>query len=299
MYGRVVKVLGEDGRVTAVNKLIEHGNNHAMQRAAQRELNTLMDLVPPRNGNDSRYNYIIEFLEFYTQQEDPPMTVIMMEYAKYNLSGLATVRDRIREIHIARIFYEMLLGLQYANEKGVMHRDLKPANILVTEYGVTKIGDWGLGKRIENGDRTHTLQVQTAWFRCPEIFQHINRDTIENYDLKCDYDFKCDMFSIGAMLAMLINMAEYSPFFTTGRTSWGGFDELIEAVRVAQFRYAWMNPDALELLRHTVDMNPITRWSVDEALQSEWFNTVRDGARHAGCMREMVPRIPGDGIHGT
>jgi len=75
--------------------------------------------------------------------------------------------DRVR-------FYcaEIVLGLEYLHNCGVLYRDLKPENILLTEDGHICMTDFGISKEglISDNDRTATF-CGTPEYLAPEILQ--------------------------------------------------------------------------------------------------------------------------------
>ncbi|XP_028251384.1 eIF-2-alpha kinase GCN2 [Parambassis ranga] len=137
---------------------------------------------------------------------------IQMEYCEKS-----TLRDTIdHDLHqdqnrLWRLFREILDGLAYIHEQGMIHRDLKPVNIFLDSQDHVKIGDFGLATDhpanvaagtfeveesgsavMPKSDPTGNLtgMVGTALYVSPEV----------QGNTKATYNQKVDLFSLGIIL---------------------------------------------------------------------------------------------------
>lgn len=93
---------------------------------------------------------------------------------------------------------DILLGLEYMHNMGIMHRDLKPANVLIfKEYA--KICDFGLSKP-HCFQAPTTPKMATYTYRAPEI---ILGDT--------KYDYGIDIWSAGCIFFEMFSRKTYIP----------------------------------------------------------------------------------------
>lgn len=95
--------------------------------------------------------------------------------------------------HAMRLVGEVLDGLEFAHEEGVIHQDLKPANILVEDRnGRALIADFGIAKTRQIEFYARGLVVGTPQYLSPE--QAAAEDT----------DRRTDIYSMGVILFELL-----------------------------------------------------------------------------------------------
>ena len=96
-------------------------------------------------------------------------TYLILEYVSGNsLAEVLTGQPMALEVAMS-ITLEILKGLKYAHDKGVIHRDVKPDNLLLSENGLVKVSDFGLA--VFEGAATLTQQgmvVGTPAYMSPE-----------------------------------------------------------------------------------------------------------------------------------
>ena len=94
--------------------------------------------------------------------------------------------------HLVFIFVKQILeGLAYLHNQGIIHRDIKGANLLLTKNGVVKLADFGYS--ILNDKNKVNSIVGTACFMAPEVIEQ-----------KGNISPKCDIWSLGSTIIQLL-----------------------------------------------------------------------------------------------
>jgi len=85
-----------------------------------------------------------------------------------DLSDLIAARDPLALERKLDIVIEVLQGLGYAHDRGVIHRDIKPSNVRIASDGRVKIMDFGIA-RLQSADNTGSGSIiGTPTYMAPE-----------------------------------------------------------------------------------------------------------------------------------
>ncbi|RLV91413.1 MAP kinase kinase kinase SSK2 [Spathaspora sp. JA1] len=224
---------------------------------------------------------------------------IFMEYCEGgSLSGLLT-HGRIEDEMVVQVYtLQMLEGLAYLHQSGVIHRDIKPENILLDHNGVIKFVDFGAAKVIANTGRTRV--VGTASIRSAENNPVNNPNNLNSMTgtpmymspevitgaTSSDRSGVVDIWSLGCCVLEM----------TTGRRPWSNLDNewAIMYHIAAGHKPPLPSPDQMseagrKFLSRCLEHDPIKRPSAVELLADPWMVSIRQVAFGAGGDSNNTP----------
>ncbi|KAL0904969.1 hypothetical protein M5K25_027136 [Dendrobium thyrsiflorum] len=162
-YGRVYKGLDlKNGDFVAIKQV-------SLENIPQEDLNIIMqeiDLL--KNLNHKNIVKYLGSLKTKTHLH------IILEYVENGSlaniikpSNFGPFPETLVPVYISQV----LEGLVYLHEQGVIHRDIKGANILTTKEGLVKLADFGVATKLNEADlNTHSV-VGTPYWMAPEVIE--------------------------------------------------------------------------------------------------------------------------------
>jgi len=214
---------------------------------------------------------------------------MVFEYLDHDLSGLLDNKDiYLKTSEIKYIIHEVLRGLKFCHDSGVMHRDIKGSNILVNNSGEVKLCDFGLSCVMkENEEPGYSNRVVSLFYRAPELLLGSTQ-----------YSVEVDIWSAGCVFAQMM----LKGYLFQGRSVLHQFHKICEKLGVPSednwsgcSRLPWyakmveglpkeikrnlkeayqsrIKPEPLNLLDSILILNPSNRPSIPKILSNPYFH---------------------------
>ncbi|KAG8391989.1 hypothetical protein BUALT_Bualt01G0245000 [Buddleja alternifolia] len=222
----------------------DHILRHKMVEQMKREISTMKMIKHPNVLN--LFEVMASRTKIYIVLEYVDGGELFDKIAKYG---------RLKEDAAKRYFQQLINAVDYCHSRGVYHRDLKPENLLLDKYGILKVSDFGLSafsKQVREDGLLHTA-CGTPNYVAPEVL------TDKGYD-----GTSSDVWSCGVILFVL--MAGYLPFDEPNLMA------LYRKIQKADFSFpSWFSSSAKKLINRILDPNPLTRMTIPEILENDWF----------------------------
>ncbi|KAI1180445.1 kinase-like domain-containing protein [Nemania sp. FL0916] len=152
-------------------------------------------------------------------------------------------------------FRDLILGIEYLHEQGIIHRDIKPDNLLLTDDDVLKIVDFGVSEMFEKPNEMKTSKsAGSPAFLPPELCQAKHGDISGT---------AADVWSMGVTLYCL----KYGKLPFRGENVLDMYD----AIRVKPLSLPDNeDPEFVDLITRILDKNNETRITLPEIREHPW-----------------------------
>ncbi|POM69180.1 STE/STE11 protein Kinase [Phytophthora palmivora] len=184
-FGKVYKGLNVvTGELFALKEIDIHSSPNDDQVTQMQKLGEEISLM-----NNLSHKHIVRYKGSHRSANH---FYIFMEYVPGgSIASMLKQFDAFRE-DLIRIFTRQIVqGVVYLHQMGIIHRDIKGANVLVNEQGVSKLADFGCSKQIPQmlttslEESLRSIRGSIPWM-APEVVKQTG------------HGYKADIWSIGA-----------------------------------------------------------------------------------------------------
>ncbi|XP_028397132.1 probable serine/threonine-protein kinase irlA isoform X2 [Dendronephthya gigantea] len=241
--------------------ILQDGSEVAVKRVL-REAADENEVAVLKRMDKTKSPYILSYRHFL---EDKNFMYLILDLCEETLKEYVESHNilHLRE-EGPRMIKEILLGIKFLHDQGILHRDLKPSNILVDLKGQMKLADFGISRVLkENQTTVKTFAKGTQGWMAAEVIQAGNEERIGRYKKKSDIQ------SIG-MIAFFILTGGQHPFGATLQDRMTNISKG-NPVDLDALDYGDAKRFVTWLISHDLDNRPYAR----EALEHSFLQSIK------------------------
>ena len=250
----------KDGSEVAVKRMLVERCDETAENEKE-----IMSLINAKN------QFIVSYRHFH---RDDTFLYLVVDLCEETLEErVDSLSIEHLQAHGPQMIAEILFGLEFLHNEGILHRDLKPSNILVDISGQLKLADFGISRVLKiNETKVETHARGTVGWMPPEVVDAGERGE------KCLFGRKSDVYVAGMIAFFVLTKGEH-PFGTRfNRVSniWKGRSVNLKKLRDGKARkfVSW-------LIKHKIDERPYTSEALLDSFVNKECNSFKE--IHLGC----------------
>ncbi|KAK0145291.1 Serine/threonine-protein kinase PLK3 [Merluccius polli] len=216
------------------------------------------------------HKHVVKFSHHFEDQEN--IYIFLELCSRKSLAHIWKARRTLTEPEVRYYLRQIISGLKYLHNRGILHRDLKLGNFFINENMELRLGDFGLAAKLETVEQRKKTICGTPNYLAPEVLNRQGHGT------------ESDVWSLGCVMYTL--MCGNPPFETVD------LKETYKCIKEVRYNLpSNLSPAAHKLISSVLQKAPSNRLNLDQILGHEFFTKgfTPDKLPPSSCV--MVPEL--------
>ncbi|XP_024133448.1 cyclin-dependent kinase-like 1 isoform X4 [Oryzias melastigma] len=273
-YGVVFKCRNRDtGQIVAIKKFVESEEDPVIKKIALREIRMLKQL---------KHVNLVNLLEVFRRKR---RLHLVFEFCEQTVLNELDRHPRgVPEAQLKSIVWQTLQAVNFCHKHNCIHRDVKPENILLTKTGVIKLCDFGFARILTGPEDDYTDYVATRWYRAPELLVGDTQygPPVDVWALGCVFaelqdgnplwPGKSDVDQLYLIRKTLGDLIPHHQQIFRSNVFFSGVSiPEPDSTEPLEKRFQGASPQALQVMKSCLVMDPSLRLSCEELLELPYF----------------------------
>ncbi|XP_058250840.1 serine/threonine-protein kinase PLK3 isoform X2 [Hemibagrus wyckioides] len=217
-----------------------------------------------------QHKHVVKFSHHFEDQDN--IYIFLELCSRKSLAHIWKARHTLTDPEVRYYLRQIISGLKYLHNKGILHRDLKLGNFFVNENMELRLGDFGLAAKLETVEQRKKTICGTPNYLAPEVLNRQGHGT------------ESDVWSLGCVMYTLL--CGNPPFETLD------LKETYKCIKEVKYTLPpSLSSAAQKLISAILQKNPNDRLTLDQILAHEYFSKgfTPDRLPPSACV--MVPEL--------